>query len=114
MAELRILETERKLPGADTFAMVQMMINKYSLHLNIKDTSFSTQQGGFLPDEAPTFKTMAARTDSELFGAIISNQHHVLRTLCRLRSAPPSYITCAHDSINLSFRLVTFGTFYPA
>src|SRR6218665_1272495 len=43
--------------------------------------------GGFLPDEAPTFKTMAARADSALFGAIINNQHHVLRSLCKERPA---------------------------
>src|SRR6218665_1472159 len=41
------------------------------------------RRGGFLADEAPTFKTMAARADSALFGAIISNQHHVLRSLCK-------------------------------
>jgi len=41
------------------------------------------RRGGFLPDEAPTFKTMAARADSALFGAIINNQHHVPRSLCK-------------------------------
>jgi len=30
------------------------------------------RRGGFLPDEAPTFKTMAAGADSALFGAIIT------------------------------------------
>src|SRR6218665_294401 len=38
------------------------------------------RRSGFLPDEAPNFKTVAARANSTLFGAIISNQHHVLRS----------------------------------
>src|SRR6218665_2558979 len=47
------------------------------------------RRGGFLPDEAPTFTTMAARAGSALFGAIISNEHHVLRFMCR--SVPQSH-----------------------
>src|SRR6218665_3918965 len=42
-----------------------------------------TKRGGFLPDDAPSFRDMAARADSNLFGSIISNPHHVLRCLCR-------------------------------
>src|SRR6218665_1912423 len=40
------------------------------------------KRGDFLPDDAPSFRDMAARADSNLFGSIISNPHHVLRCLC--------------------------------
>jgi len=74
------------------------------------------RRGEFLPDEALIFKTMAARADSALFGAIISNQHHVLRSLCKDRPAitqnlrPPSHpfelpATCS-DSRNFLPRLM--------
>src|SRR6218665_78165 len=39
----------------------------------------------FLPDEALSFREMAAQADSSLCETIISNPNHVLRTLCTLR-----------------------------
>src|SRR6218665_1593412 len=45
------------------------------------------KMGGFLPDDAPSYRDMATSADSNLFGSIISNPHHVLRGLCKERPA---------------------------
>jgi len=60
------------------------LLNKSDLN-RLESFLRRARRGGFLPDEAPTFKTIAAWADSTLFGAIISNQHHVLRSLCKDR-----------------------------
>src|SRR6218665_1656495 len=43
------------------------------------------KQGEFLPDDAPSFREMAAQADSSLFKTLISNPNHVLSSLCTLR-----------------------------
>ena len=43
--------------------------------------------GGFLPDDAPSFRDMVASADSNRLGSIISNLNHVLRCLCKERPA---------------------------
>src|SRR6218665_3307811 len=52
-------------------------------YITLNTLSHSVKDNKSLPAEAPTLKTMAARADSAHFGAIISNQHHVLRSLCK-------------------------------
>jgi len=73
---------------------------------------------GWIP--APTFKTMAVRADSVLFGAIISNQHHVLRSLCKerptiiynLRPRPHPFELLVSDSRNFLPRLMYQDIYY--
>src|SRR6218665_240217 len=42
------------------------------------------KRGGFLPDDAPSFREIAAQADSSLFKTLISNPNHVLRSLYTL------------------------------
>ena len=63
------------------------------------------KRGGFLPDDAPSFRDMVARADSNLFGSIISKPHHVLRCLCRECPAIP--YNYGLDRIHLPFQKET-------
>src|SRR6218665_2656594 len=45
------------------------------------------RRGGFLPDDASSFRDMAASANSNLFGSIFRKPHHVLSYLCRERPA---------------------------
>jgi len=44
------------------------------------------KRGGFLPDEAPSFRETAAQADLSLFKTLSNDPNHVLRSLCTLRS----------------------------
>jgi len=62
------------------------------------------KSGGFLLDDAHSFRDKAASADSNLFWSIISSPHHVLRCLCKERPANTTY---ALDRIHLPFQKET-------
>src|SRR6218665_1992131 len=57
--------------------------------------------GGFLPDEAPSFREMAAQADSSLFKTLISNPNHILRSLCTLRPTTQYHLRSRPPPFNL-------------
>jgi len=73
------------------------------------------KRGGFLPDEAPSFREMAALADSSLFKTLISNPNHVLRSLCTLRPTirprPHPFNLPLSDNRNFLSRLIFLGTY---
>src|SRR6218665_3461885 len=89
--------------------------------LSVRLDSFirRAKRGGFLPDEAPSFRQMAAQTDSSLFKTLISNPNHVPRSLCtlrptiqyHLRSRPHPFNLPVSDNRNFLSRLMFLGTY---
>src|SRR6218665_3814482 len=77
------------------------------------------KRGGFLPDDSPSFREMAAQADSSLFETLISNPNHVLRSLCTLRPTiqyhlcplPHPFNLPVSDNRNFLSRLMFLGTY---
>src|SRR6218665_1038530 len=77
------------------------------------------KRGGILPDEAPSFREMAAQADSSLFKKLSSNPNHVLRSLCtlhlsiqyHLRPRPHAFNLPVSDNRNFLSRLMFLGTY---
>src|SRR6218665_1556931 len=77
------------------------------------------KRGGFLPDEAPSFREIAAQADSSLFKTLISNPNRVLRSLCtlrltiqyHLRPRPHPFNLPVSDNRNCISRLMFLGTY---
>src|SRR6218665_3938893 len=68
--------------------------------------------GGFLPDEAPSFREMEAQADSSLFKTLISTQ--TMSSEVCVHCALTSSITSALDPTLSTSQLVTIETFSPA
>src|SRR6218665_3116315 len=70
------------------------------------------QAGGFLPDEAPSFRKMAAQADSSLFKTLSATL--TMSSEAYVHSALPSSISSALDPTLSTCQLVTIETFSPA
>src|SRR6218665_4129742 len=70
------------------------------------------QAGGFLPDEAPSFRKMVAQADSSLFKTLSATL--TMSSEARVHSPLPSSITSVLDPTLSTSQLVTIETFSPA